>query len=887
MSEFIEVVSPKALKDTKELNDEIVKMISNVKTVNDNMVKFKTPSGSDSAIKDLNDKLIKQEQLYARLQTQLERYATAQNRTKISANQLEQSEIRLAAAKDRQVKALEREQAKLEAASSLYQKVQTRLNELQKEYRDLATIKELGGKLTDSETKRYNQLDAQIKKYDTTLKAVDASMGKYQRNVGNYASGFSPINNSINQLTREMPAFANSVQTGFMAISNNLPIFFDAMQQAIAQQKELQAQGKPSKNALQIIAGGLFTVGTALSVGITLLTLFGPKLIDSIMRTKEKAKAIEEEKKAIEAKAEAENKANESLARYESEEVSRARILFENAKNLSLSYKERLKAVNELKTRYPDYLGHLSNEKILAGDTAKEEERLNLALINRGKAIASQQLLADNALAQMKAQVEYEKITAKNFEAINKLRNQDGSIKNLEKYNQTLYKSNKTNTEAKKILDDKLKPLKEEEAVLLGVYNENAKYIGIVHESTSATEESNKSKLEAIQLTKGQSAQTNALISSIEQQIQYFESLRDSAALNIAQYRDFDKVVQNLKFSLDLIKDPTKFIKDSSKELQAQQELLKKHAEGWAQIQKAMENYSQSFVDSFVNGSGFKTTFDILNGNILGFGSNAKVTALAITESFQEMFNFISQASQANFDAEYDRLSKKKEIDIKFAGDSDAAKEEIEKQYQERQRALRRREAESKKQEAIMNIAIDTAQAVMATLGKTGIFGIPLTAILLALGAAQIALVSSQQIPNYEQGTDNHLGGFMRINDQKGSNFEELVETPDGKKRIYKGRNVIIDAPRGTKVKTAAETRALLAFDSGLNNILQGNGITYIETNKGAMTDEQVSRIENALKNVPTSQVNFDELGYTKYQNRNGQRQRILNAHLRGQITSR
>ena len=887
MSEFIEVVSPKALKDTKELNDEIVKMISNVKTVNDNMVKFKTPSGSDSAIKDLNDKLIKQEQLYARLQTQLERYATAQNRTKISANQLEQSEIRLAAAKDRQVKALEREQAKLEAASSLYQKVQTRLNELQKEYRDLATIKELGGKLTDSETKRYNQLDAQIKKYDTTLKAVDASMGKYQRNVGNYASGFSPINNSINQLTREMPAFANSVQTGFMAISNNLPIFFDAMQQAIAQQKELQAQGKPSKNALQIIAGGLFTVGTALSVGITLLTLFGPKLIDSIMRTKEKAKAIEEEKKAIEAKAEAENKANESLARYESEEVSRARILFENAKNLSLSYKERLKAVNELKTRYPDYLGHLSNEKILAGDTAKEEERLNLALINRGKAIASQQLLADNALAQMKAQVEYEKITAKNFEAINKLRNQDGSIKNLEKYNQTLYKSNKTNTEAKKILDDKLKPLKEEEAVLLGVYNENAKYIGIVHESTSATEESNKSKLEAIQLTKGQSAQTNALISSIEQQIQYFESLRDSAALNIAQYRDFDKVVQNLKFSLDLIKDPTKFIKDSSKELQAQQELLKKHAEGWAQIQKAMENYSQSFVDSFVNGSGFKTTFDILNGNILGFGSNAKVTALAITESFQEMFNFISQASQANFDAEYERLAKQKEIAIKFAGDSDTAKEEIEKQYQERQRALRRREAESKKQEAIMNIAIDTAQAVMATLGKTGIFGIPLTAILLALGAAQIALVSSQQIPNYEQGTDNHLGGFMRINDQKGSNFEELVETPDGKKRIYKGRNVIIDAPRGTKVKTAAETRELLAFDSGLNNILQGNGITYIESNKSAMTDEQVSRIENALKNVPTSQVNFDELGYTKYQNRSGKRQRVLNAHLRGQITSR
>jgi len=90
-------------------------------------------------------------------------------------------------------------------------------------------------------------LSGRITKYDNTLKAVDASMGKYQRNVGNYAIAFNPLSNSINQLTRETPAFANSVQTGFMAISNNLPIFFDAMQQSIAQQKELQAQGQPSE----------------------------------------------------------------------------------------------------------------------------------------------------------------------------------------------------------------------------------------------------------------------------------------------------------------------------------------------------------------------------------------------------------------------------------------------------------------------------------------------------------------------------------------------------------------------------------------------------------------------------------------------------------------
>ena len=228
---------------------------------------------------------------------------------------------------------------RLNASLGLYNKVQLKLNALTVKYNELAIKKQLGIKLSATEEKSYNNLSAKIQKYDQVLKAVDASVGKYSRNVGNYASGFNPLSNSINQLTREAPAFANSLQTGFMAISNNLPIFFDAMGQAIAQQKELQAQGKPSKNALQLIAGSLFSFQTLLSVGVTLLTIYGPEMWKW-------TKAMISGKEAIDKTAEAQKSLNEAFK--------------------DSDYKKAVKDISELKNNVElAKQGFLSKEKVL------------------------------------------------------------------------------------------------------------------------------------------------------------------------------------------------------------------------------------------------------------------------------------------------------------------------------------------------------------------------------------------------------------------------------------------------------------------------------------------------------------------------------------------
>ena len=71
----------------------------------------------------------------------------------------------------------------------------------------------MGMKLTDKEVQRMDYLKGRIEKYDTTLKAVDATMGKHTRHVGNYERANNGLGMSLAQITREMPAFANSAQT--------------------------------------------------------------------------------------------------------------------------------------------------------------------------------------------------------------------------------------------------------------------------------------------------------------------------------------------------------------------------------------------------------------------------------------------------------------------------------------------------------------------------------------------------------------------------------------------------------------------------------------------------------------------------------------------------
>jgi len=296
--------------------------------------------------------------------------------------------------------------------------------------------------------------------------------------------------------------------------------------------------------------------------------------------------------------------------------------------------------------------------------------------------------------------------------------------------------------------------------------------------------------------------------------------------------------------------------------------------EGIEKTKKAIEDlkattadWVNSFKEGFISDSGMTTLFKVLQDEIYNFGDSFAETFLGISEIAQETMALISKASNDNFDNEYRNLEQQKEISLLFAGENKEAKDKINKEYEEKQRQIKIREFKAKQDEAKFNVIIDTAQAIVATLVRTPPpKGIPLAALMAGIGAVQLATISSQQIPEYWQGTDNHIGGLMKINDAKSNVFKEIVQTPDGKLSVYENRNVIVDAPKGTKVFNAEES---------LNMILAKNNISQSKnnTNNGNYT--------NIIKERETVSMNIDKKGLNFYVKNGHSQKELVNNQIR------
>ena len=112
------------------------------------------------------------------------------------------------------------------------------------------------------------------------------------------AQSFHGLNVATQQIVRELPAATMGLNTFFLAISNNLPIFADQIKAAKAENKSLAAEGKPTISVFKQIAGSLFSWQSALTAGITVLTVFGNKIADWVSGLFEGKKAVDSVKEA-------------------------------------------------------------------------------------------------------------------------------------------------------------------------------------------------------------------------------------------------------------------------------------------------------------------------------------------------------------------------------------------------------------------------------------------------------------------------------------------------------------------------------------------------------------------------------------------------------------
>lgn len=76
----------------------------------------------------------------------------------------------------------------------------------------------------------------------------------------------------------------------------------------------------------------------------------------------------------------------------------------------------------------------------------------------------------------------------------------------------------------------------------------------------------------------------------------------------------------------------------------------------------------------------------------------------------------------------------------------------------------------------------------------------------------------------HAHGTNYHPGGLAIVNDQRNSNYKEMVTLPNGRSFIPQGRDVLLPLPKGSKVLRADKTRRLMR-EMGVPKYASGIGI--------------------------------------------------------------
>lgn len=146
-------------------------------------------------------------------------------------------------------------------------------------------------------TDEYKEMTKRVAELQDKLKEMDAEVGTHTRNVGNYSSAFSGLQNSVNQVTRELPVLTMGADRFFLAISNNLPILYDN----IRAYKAMATEGKTNVSVLGALGKALFSWNTLITVGITLLTQFGGQIVDWVKGLFSAEEQIDHTKEAIQA----------------------------------------------------------------------------------------------------------------------------------------------------------------------------------------------------------------------------------------------------------------------------------------------------------------------------------------------------------------------------------------------------------------------------------------------------------------------------------------------------------------------------------------------------------------------------------------------------------
>ena len=237
-----------------------------------------------------------------------------------------------------------------------------------------------------------SEINAQIKDAKNNLNSLKTTVkdtgnaigGQFTKQVGNGG-------NTLMQFSR----IAQDAPFGIMGIGNNITATAESF-------SYLKQQTGSTGGALKALAssvmgtGGILLGVSLLTTGLTLLSQSGLTLGDIVGKLTGKFDALGSEM----------GKANAEAVKNASSEITGFKALLVVASDLNTSMQKRNLAVDELQKKYPAYLGNLSRDQILNGDTARATDELSKAIIAKAKAQAFANRIADLAEKSLKNDLE-------------------------------------------------------------------------------------------------------------------------------------------------------------------------------------------------------------------------------------------------------------------------------------------------------------------------------------------------------------------------------------------------------------------------------------------------------------------------------------------------
>ena len=296
--------------------------------------------------------------------------------------------------------------------SGLIQQTGVSVEQLLQSQRQLNIAQKNGEVAAKSATGSYNQLYAQYNLIKNVLNAMSTEMrnaegvgklweaealrimnamkgmqeatGKHTLSVGDYTKAFNGLSIATQQVLREMPTLANSMQQFFIAISNNVPIFVDNL-------KAVQKETGSWVTAMKAVLSSVFSWQTALLVVLTILPRIAKAISDKRKANEEEAKAQEKARKETEKAVEAYRYLYDILSDISvkvgtsiTEVSTLTRILNDNNRSLD----DRIGAGKRLKQIFDEELNGYSAEEIAAGKAMVTIQQLTTLIYEQAKARA-------------------------------------------------------------------------------------------------------------------------------------------------------------------------------------------------------------------------------------------------------------------------------------------------------------------------------------------------------------------------------------------------------------------------------------------------------------------------------------------------------------------